>query len=189
MDDLQQAKHPVTALAGWYGHPLHPALVSIPIGAWVASVAFDVASHLTDGAAFLVPAAGWLLVVGLVGAAAAGLVGFLDLFAIPTGTRAFRTGLLHVALTLSASGVFVLDALLRRNIDTSAPTGFGLLALSVVGLLVLLGGGYLGGELAFRYGVRVAEERHQTEGYQQPHSRHARDPGVRQQSRQSRQHR
>jgi hypothetical protein len=31
--DLQQAKHPVSAvLAGLYGHPLHPILVTVPIG-------------------------------------------------------------------------------------------------------------------------------------------------------------
>ena len=36
---LQQAKHPVTAaLAGPYGHPFHPILVTVPIGAWVASL-------------------------------------------------------------------------------------------------------------------------------------------------------
>ena len=32
-----QAKHPVTSLAGPYGHPFHPILVTVPIGAWVAS--------------------------------------------------------------------------------------------------------------------------------------------------------
>ena len=173
MDELTQAKHPVTQLAGWYGHPLHPALVSIPIGAWVASVAFDVASHLTSDTAFLVPGATWLLVIGLAGAAAAGMIGFLDLFAIPTGTRAFRTGLLHMTLTLVASTVFGVGALLRRGASVTEPTSFGLLALSVLGLLILLGGGFLGGELAFRYGVRVAEERHQVEGYLPPNSRHA----------------
>jgi uncharacterized membrane protein len=37
----EQAKQPVTALAGPYGHPLHPALVAVPIGTWVASFVFD----------------------------------------------------------------------------------------------------------------------------------------------------
>lgn len=173
---LEQAKHPVTQLAGRYGHPLHPALVSIPIGAWVASVAFDVASHFAPNSAFLAPGATWLLVIGLAGAGLAGLIGFLDLFAIPTDTRAFRTGLLHMTLTLSATAVFGVDALLRRGVDTSQPTSVGLVALSLAGLLILLGGGYLGGELAFRYGVRVAEERHQAEGYTPPnHTPHPPD--------------
>ena len=51
--DLQQAKHPVSAvLAGPYGHPLHPILVTVPIGAWVASLVFDVASHLVADPGF-----------------------------------------------------------------------------------------------------------------------------------------
>ena len=30
-----RAKRPVTVLAGPYGHPFHPILVTVPIGAWV----------------------------------------------------------------------------------------------------------------------------------------------------------
>lgn len=168
MSDLRQAKHPVTALSGWYGHPVHPAVVSVPIGAWAASVVFDVASHLVDDPEFLVRAAAWLLVIGLAGALLAGLVGFLDLVAIPTGTRAFRTGLLHAAVTLLATAVFLVDALLRRTASSTAPTATVPLALSVVGLLVLFAGGFLGGELVFRYGVRVVEESVQAEGYIAP---------------------
>ena len=38
MADVEAAKRPVTKLAGPYGHPFHPALVTVPIGAWVASL-------------------------------------------------------------------------------------------------------------------------------------------------------
>ena len=31
MDDMRQAKRPVVALAGPYGHPFHPVLVTVPI--------------------------------------------------------------------------------------------------------------------------------------------------------------
>jgi uncharacterized membrane protein len=51
VEDLRQAKRPVSALlAGPYGHPLHPVLVNVPIGAWVAASVFDVASHRVGGA-------------------------------------------------------------------------------------------------------------------------------------------
>jgi uncharacterized membrane protein len=37
--DPRPAKAPVSAaLAGPYGHPFHPILVTVPIGAWVASL-------------------------------------------------------------------------------------------------------------------------------------------------------
>jgi hypothetical protein len=38
--------------------------------------------------------------------------------------------------------------------------------LSLVSLLVLAVSGYLGGMLAYRYGVRVADEATQSEGYE-----------------------
>jgi hypothetical protein len=46
MQPMEQAKRPVSVLAGPYGHPLHPALVAVPIRPWVASHMFDVASRL-----------------------------------------------------------------------------------------------------------------------------------------------
>ena len=49
MSELQQqTKQPVSALAGPYGHPLHPMLVTVPIGAWACSVVFDVAASVVD---------------------------------------------------------------------------------------------------------------------------------------------
>ena len=32
-----RAKRPASPVAGPYGHPFHPILVTIPIGSWVAS--------------------------------------------------------------------------------------------------------------------------------------------------------
>jgi uncharacterized membrane protein len=47
--DVSDAKRPVSAvLTGPYGHPFHPILVTVPIGAWVASLVFDIASHIVD---------------------------------------------------------------------------------------------------------------------------------------------
>src|SRR5215467_7273400 len=100
----QQAKHPVSVLAGPYGHPFHPILVTVPIGAWTASLVFDIASHVTTGNGFLAQGSLWLIAVGIAGALAAACAGFLDLFAIPMGTTAFRTALVHMTLNLIAAG-------------------------------------------------------------------------------------
>src|SRR5947199_3175026 len=95
------AKEPVTPLAGPYGHPFHPILVTVPIGAWVASLVFDVISRAGNDAAVFAKGAYWLVGIGIVGALVAAMFGFLDLFAIPTGTRAFKTALTHMSLNLS----------------------------------------------------------------------------------------
>jgi uncharacterized membrane protein len=163
---LREAKRPVSLLAGPYGHPLHPVLVTVPIGAWVASFVFDLASRVSDEPVVFAKGAWWLVGLGLVGAVAAAMLGFLDLFAIPTGTRAFRTGLLHMALNLTVVVVFAGSLLLRRGrLEQPGGVPASLIALSAVALGVLAVSGWLGGKLAYRYGVRVADEATQAQGY------------------------
>jgi uncharacterized membrane protein len=163
---LYQAKRPVSALAGPYGHPLHPVLVTIPIGAWVASFGFDIATRVADEVDVFAKGAFWLIALGVLGALLAALVGLLDLFAIPTGTTAFRTGLLHMSLNLVVVALFAVSWVIRQgDIDAPTETSNGLIALSAVALALLAGSGWLGGKLTFRYGVRVADEATQAEAY------------------------
>lgn len=163
----QQAKQPVSAaLAGPYGHPFHPILVTVPIGAWVGSLVFDIASRIVGEPDFLSRGAMWLIAVGVIGALAAAMFGFLDLLAIPTGTRAFRVGLLHMTLNLLVTAAYVGNFLWRNAGDgPSGSVGAGQLALNAVSLAVLGVSGWLGGKLAYRYGVRVVDEATQAEGF------------------------
>jgi len=99
----------------------------------------------------------------VLGALAAAVFGFLDFLAIPAGTPAFRTVVVHLSLNLGVTAAYVVNFLLR---DDPAPrVGWGLLVLSLVSLAALAVSGYLGGKLAYRYGVRVADESTQSEGY------------------------
>jgi uncharacterized membrane protein len=172
--DPQQAKQPVSsALAGPYGHPLHPVLVTVPIGAWVGSLVFDIASRTVHRPGFLAHGSAWLIAIGVLGALAAASIGFLDLFAIPTGTPAFRTALLHMTLNLTVTTAYAGGFAWRHSggyPDTRAVSA-GQLALSAAALAVLSLSGYLGGKLAYRYGVRVAAESVQAEGFRSLRSR------------------
>lgn len=166
--DLRQAKQPVSgALAGPYGHPFHPILVTVPIGAWVSSLVFDIASKIVGRPGFLTHGSAWLIAIGVLGALAAACVGFLDLFAIPAGTPAFRTGLVHMALNLAVTVAYAAGFAWRQSggYPDGRAVGSGQLALSAVSLAVLGLSGYLGGKLAYHYGVRVAEESVQAEGF------------------------
>ncbi|MET7844643.1 DUF2231 domain-containing protein [Streptomyces sp. NPDC005356] len=167
----ERAKRPVSAaLAGPYGHPFHPILVTVPIGAWVGSLVFDIASHLVRDPDFLVRGAMWLIALGVIGALAAALVGVLDLFAIPPGTRAFRVGLVHMTLNLLVTAAYAGNFLWRHaDHRLAAGVGGGMLALNAVSLVGLGVSGYLGGKLAYRYGVRVAGETTQAEGFVPAH--------------------
>ena len=166
MADPEEAKHPVSALAGPYGHPFHPLLVTVPVGAWFASLVFDLASHRVPGPGFLARGSLWLIAIGVAGAFAAAFAGFLDLAAIPAGTRARRTALVHMSLNIAVTAAYLADCLLRRaDYRHPGPVPPALIVLSAVNFTVLAISGYLGGRLAYRYGVRVATEVTQAEGF------------------------
>jgi uncharacterized membrane protein len=158
------AKEPVSALlAGPYGHPFHPILVTVPIGAWVSSLVLDIGSHVVDDPAPLAVGARWLIAIGVLGALAAAMVGFLDFFTIPSGTPAYRLALVHMGLNLAITLAFALGFLWRLG-DTSA-TPAGPLVLSAVCLAALGLSGAIGGKLAYHYGIRVAAETDQASGF------------------------
>jgi uncharacterized membrane protein len=164
---VQQAKAPVSAVAGPYGHPFHPILVTIPIGAWVCSLVFDIATKVNSaGSKSFVDASYWLIGIGIVGALLAAVFGLMDLTRIPRRTRAMRFGLAHMLLNLTVVGLFVGDFLWRHNsYYEDAKVMTGPLVLSAVALGLLLVSGWIGGMLAYRFGVRVAAESDQVAGY------------------------
>jgi uncharacterized membrane protein len=96
---------------------------------------------------------------------AAAMIGFLDLLAVPTGTTAFRTGLVHAGLNLAVTVGYLGGFLWRRTSSLSTSVGWPPLALSAACLAALAVSGWLGGTLTFRYGVRVADEATQASGY------------------------
>lgn len=164
---LHDAKEPISAaLAGPYGHPFHPILVTIPIGAWMCSLVFDVGSRIVEQPGFLTRGSEWLIGIGVVGAVAAAMIGFFDLAVIPSATAAFRTGLLHMTLNVAVTTAYIVNFVWRHGeYRSGAAVGLGPLALSVLSVAGLAAAGYLGGKLAYRYGVRVAEEAVQADGF------------------------
>jgi uncharacterized membrane protein len=158
------AKHPRTLLAGPYGHPFHPILVTIPIGTWTASLVFDIIALFTEDQTPFLIGAQVLLAIGVLGALAAAVFGLLDYSVIPAGTRAKRVATTHMALNLGAVVIFAIDFFVRLASGTDEVQVLPIV-LSVLGLAGIGLSGYLGGELAYRYGVRVADEETQAKGF------------------------
>jgi uncharacterized membrane protein len=161
------AKEPLTVAAGPYGHPFHPILVTLPIGAWICSLIFDISTRANShGSAPLTDASYWLIAIGLIGAVVAALFGLLDLLRIPRRTPALRVGLTHMLLNLTVVGLFIGNWAWRHgSYYESAKVGGGQIVLSAVAIALLAASGWLGGMLTYRYGVRVADEGTQAEGY------------------------
>src|SRR5207248_291447 len=76
----------------WLGHPLHPPLTDIPLGAWTTSTILDLLDEFGDGERYA-RAADAAICVGLTGATAAALAGFTDWRDTDGGAR--RLGLAH----------------------------------------------------------------------------------------------
>jgi uncharacterized membrane protein len=161
---LQRAKQPRLALAGPYGHPFHPILVTIPIGAWTAAIVFDIVALTKDAPEPFVEGAIWLVGIGVIGALIAACFGLMDLSTLAPGTQARKTALTHMTINLVVVVLFVVSWIVRVGADRDRLSVVGFV-LAIVAILMLLVSGYLGGKLAYRYGVRVADERTQQEGF------------------------
>jgi uncharacterized membrane protein len=133
-------------------------LVVFPIGLWVFSVLCDLLFVATNAPAWKTTAC-YALGGGIIGAAVAAFPGTIDGLFLRK-SPIFRTVILHVALNLFALLAFSMS-LLSRVIGV--PFSWSL-ALSVIGLLPLAAGGWLGGELVFVHavGVEPQSERHQS---------------------------
>ena len=162
--DVRSAKQPTSPLAGPYGHPFHPILVTIPIGTWTASLVFDLVSKASDEPATFFDGAYWLIGIGVVGAALAAVFGLLDWRGIARGTAAKRTATTHLIINDVVLAAFVVSFFVRRASDAEE-TPIGLIILSALALAALGVSGWLGGKLSYRYGVRVADEGTQAEGF------------------------
>jgi uncharacterized membrane protein len=161
-----QSKQPRSPLAGSYGHPVHPILVTVPIGAWVCSLVFDVVSFVSSEPRTWSTGAMWLILLGAIGAVVATIFGAIDLGSLPHGSIASKTGRIHAALNSTATGIFIGDFIWRyasRGSWESAP--IGPLIMSIIGLAMVGVSGFLGGKLAYHYGIRVADESVQAEGF------------------------
>jgi len=131
----------------WLGHPLHPALTDVPLGAWTAALTLD-AMESISGRRELGAGADAAIAVGLVGAAGAAVTGLTDWS--ETNGRARKVGLLHGLLNVGATTLYATSLVLRRRNRRSAGIGFAML-----GYAVSSAAAYLGGHLVFSEQIGV----------------------------------
>lgn len=125
------------------GHPAHPLLTDLPIGAWTMAAVLDVV-----GGRAAEPAADLLVATGMVTAvptAATGLNDWSD-----TQGAARRVGQVHAAAVNIGLALYTASFVSRRRGHRAAGTALGLAGLGAV-----TAGGFLGGHLSYALGVNV----------------------------------
>lgn len=134
-------------------HPIHPMLVSLPIGLWIGAFVFSLIGYLTDRS--LLNAAGfYTLIAGCVGAALAAVPGVIDLFTVvPDRSSARSRGYIHGSVNIVALFLF-LYAAARQGSPFDAPDRT-VLIVEFLGICCIGYSGWLGGTLAYRNQIGV----------------------------------
>jgi uncharacterized membrane protein len=147
-------RNPVST-ANLMGHPLHPILITLPIGFFVATLVFDLMFWRT-GAETWGTGALWLLGVGLIAAALAAVAGLVD-FTGDARIRQISDAWQHAIGNVIMVLVQLFSFYERYRYGTSAIIPLGL-SLSVIAVLLMLFTGWKGGEMVFRHRVAVYDE-------------------------------
>ncbi|HEX3818126.1 MAG TPA: DUF2231 domain-containing protein [Chthoniobacterales bacterium] len=136
----------------WFGHPLHPMLTDIPLGAWTAATVLDV-YEISSGDESLTNASDFAVGLGLIGAVGAAFTGLNDWNYCYEKPR--RVGALHAIINIAATSCFLGSWWQRRRGERRAG-----LTSSFVGYGLTLVGAFLGGHLVYneRIGVNHAPE-------------------------------
>lgn len=127
----------------WLGHPLHPLLTDVTVGAWTSAFVLDVA-----GGRHGRQAADRLIGLGVLSALPTAATGLSD-WSDHIGAER-RIGLVHAMTNVAAVACYSLSLLARRRGARARGV-----AWSLAGVSALAAGAYLGGHLSFVQGVNV----------------------------------
>lgn len=131
----------------WLGHPLHPVLTDLTIGAWTLGAVFD-AVGTASGDRRLERPADLLTFIGTASAIPTALAGLTDYSTIPKTSS--KTGTVHGLLNGAALGLYALSLRDRRRGRRGRGLGLSALALGANMLSA-----WLGGHLVYRERVGV----------------------------------
>lgn len=140
-------------------HPVHPMLVVVPIGLWVASLVCDVI-YASTRTVFWYDMAWWAMAFGVVGALIAAIPGLIDYTSVvQRSEKAKPIATLHMILNFGAVGLYLINMWLRADYAATGGLFGWAMALNVATIVGVAVSGWLGGELVYRYGIGVPQER------------------------------
>ena len=133
------------------GQSVHPVVASVAVSSWLASIAFDVLSHLSDSEYVYARGAYLLTGMGVAAAVIATLAGLIDLMGIDRDDPRFNTGLRHLVAMDVTLVLFTVSFLVRRSSDFAfhESSAVGASVLSLLGLATMAVG--------LRYAIRLVD--------------------------------
>lgn len=136
----------------WLGHPLHPAITDVPVGAWTVAAVFDAYESVTGDTTYSAGADA-CVGIGLVGAVGAALSGMADWQ--HTSRPARRIGVVHALLNIAATGLYITSWLQRRGDEREDG-----LTTSFLGFATVMTSAWLGGMLSYEQKIGVDHAQH-----------------------------
>jgi nitrite reductase/ring-hydroxylating ferredoxin subunit/uncharacterized membrane protein len=131
----------------WLGHPLHPVITDVPLGAFTAAVLLDGLEVGTRRRSYGTGADA-AVALGVTSSLAAAVAGLTDYQHVTGGAR--RVGLLHGLLNVAATGLYGASWLARRLRRRAAGRQWAL-----AGYGISLVSAYLGGHLVYHHKIGV----------------------------------
>ncbi|MFI7609138.1 Rieske 2Fe-2S domain-containing protein [Micromonospora sp. NPDC049366] len=125
------------------GHPLHPAMVQVPVGSWISAAVLDLMPGQQR-------AATTLTTLGTVSAVPAAVAGLNDWAALAPDQR--RVGLVHAAANTVALACYTGSVAARLTGRHRLGRMLGMAGLSAASM-----GAYIGGHLAYKQGAQVSQ--------------------------------
>lgn len=144
-------------LGRWLGHPLHPAVVHVPIACWAGALIFDILNWAGVGGNALVRGAFYLILVGLLSTLLVVPAGIAEWTQIKREKPAWKLALWHALLNVITAVIFLVSLLLRTGSalrqDVTPLVPF---VLCIAGTIILSVSGHLGGRMVYEHGIAVA---------------------------------
>jgi nitrite reductase/ring-hydroxylating ferredoxin subunit/uncharacterized membrane protein len=126
----------------WLGHPLHPAMVQVPVGAWFSAAIVDAVPGMDTCATVLVGA-------GTASAVPAVVAGWNDWSSLSMPQQR-RVGLVHATANALGLGLYTASLVFRLTGNHRMGRRLGYAGLSAVSV-----GAYLGAHLSYRMAAGV----------------------------------
>jgi uncharacterized membrane protein len=142
-------------LRGAPGHPTHPPMTGITLGAYTLGTWGLALGALGFSVSDMAIVGFWSTVAGLCFGLVAIVTGTLDFVTIPSGTPLQRRALAHMVVQVIAAVLYAVSVIFQGSDYQDAVISTPALALAAAGWITVVAGAWLGGTLVYRMGMRV----------------------------------